>query len=98
MAVPSEPVPGGAPAAIVDIDGDDGDEEPPADPPPPPIAAEAPPGIHGDGGDGGCAVPDFVLGQPISLEVHWRGGRGLRVQCPTRHGCNKYRSLAMDAA
>ena len=97
MAAPSEPAPGGAPAAIADIHGDDGDEELVEDPPPP-IGDEDPPEVHGDGGDGGFEVPDFVLGQPISLEVHWRGGRGLRVQCHCHHGCSKYRSLALDAA
>ncbi|CAK0872431.1 unnamed protein product [Prorocentrum cordatum] len=94
MAAPSEPVPEGAPAAIAGIGGDDGDGEPPADPPPP-IAAEAPPEVHANGGHGGHAVPARA---PISLEAHWRGGRGLRAQCPTRHGCNKRKSSAMGAA
>eukprot|EP00959_Pyramimonas_sp_CCMP1952_P360575 7551502-Pyramimonas_sp.AAC.1 len=46
---------------------------------------------------GAPIVPADIMGCPIREEVHWRGGRGLRVFCPVHgHKCNKYRSLNLD--
>ena len=95
LATPAAPAPGGGLRAIADVDGDDGHEGPETAPPQPIVDAERP-AVHGDGADGGYDVPEFILGQPVSLEVHWRGGQGLRVQCPVHPGCTKYRSLALD--
>ena len=94
LAAPVAPAPSGGLLPVADVDGDDGQEDA-APPPPRPIADVDAPAVDGDGVDGGFEVPEFILGQPVSLEVHWRGGQGLRVQCPLHPGCSKYRSMTM---